>query len=470
MPTPYVYALLADLSYNDPAQGYTQAEDLGWAPLATSNPTTDDDFGYFGVAFVNRATREIVIAHRGTNQLFGHDFDDDFGLLDGLANNNVPQQYGSAGIRDVDNIGARKFIDDVHQKIALNSSIQDFTVSYTGHSLGAVLAELSAAQDRLTAVTFDSPGSLSIMQMHPEYGFNPNVPIVSYLAHPNIVNTINSHAGTLYTVNPPYNFSGYRIVTSAIRIADYLQYTLQQHDRHGFVHLLDPKTNAPAPLAITQSQWPSGFVEGLIYFYSSDNSNYWSAYADHLGITYAREAFFSSIASIHDFFVARKADFAVFYNFFEEIMQSPTEQSLQGDNVVILAGGGLRYQGGEGEDLYLSMVPGLGLSIIDDSDGRGLINFNGGIVQGQAEPIGSNLWRITSPQGYTYTLSYDLDTPTRLVIQQDSNLTDQLVIENFRSGNFGIFAASETAPPQLTAFIFRKDATNSITGSQTVNE
>ena len=39
-----------------------------------------------------------------------------------------------------------------------------------------------------------------------------------------------------------------------------------------FVELLDPQTNAVAPLRIYDGNWPKGLTGGLAYFYSEENS------------------------------------------------------------------------------------------------------------------------------------------------------------------------------------------------------
>ena len=78
-------------------------------------------------------------------------------------------------------------------------------VSFTGHSLGAILAELTAAKYRSPAVTFDSPGSEDLMNEFTtddkEYA---NEHIIMYNAAPNLVNTLAEHMGVVYRVYPYY--------------------------------------------------------------------------------------------------------------------------------------------------------------------------------------------------------------------------------------------------------------------------
>ena len=92
---------------------------------------------------------------------------------------------------------------------------EKYQLSFTGHSLGAFLAELSVyfchtAFDypEVNAVTFESPG---IGEMLDKIGAEhetlnvENLDILSYLSYPNIVNTCNHHVGTLYSIMPVLN-------------------------------------------------------------------------------------------------------------------------------------------------------------------------------------------------------------------------------------------------------------------------
>ena len=70
-------------------------------------------------------------------------------------------------------------------------------IIHTGHSLGAVLAELCAVKDDSKAITFESPGSkplasqlVDIQNIDVE-----NVDITSYNAEPNQINTLHEHLG-----------------------------------------------------------------------------------------------------------------------------------------------------------------------------------------------------------------------------------------------------------------------------------
>ncbi len=95
----------------------------------------------------------------------------------------------------------------------LREDYEGYKVSFTGHSLGAFLAELSVFYCKLqgfnnvNAVTFESPGSKesleklqSNLQDH-AIDLN-NLDIISYVTYPNLINTYNHHVGTMYTITP----------------------------------------------------------------------------------------------------------------------------------------------------------------------------------------------------------------------------------------------------------------------------
>ena len=91
-------------------------------------------------------------------------------------------------------------------------------LSFTGHSLGAFLAELSVFYCHadlefpyVRAVTFDGPGSRNMMEQlaagtvegggHSWDDMKKNFDIIRYTAQPNIVNCTNHHIGITYCLN-----------------------------------------------------------------------------------------------------------------------------------------------------------------------------------------------------------------------------------------------------------------------------
>lgn len=125
--------------------------------------------GFQAVAYKNEATKEIVIAYRGTDS-----------LLDGIisdaqiAFNLTPQQTSPAL--------------EFYNKIAASVSGEDYTISVTGHSLGGSLAQYVAAVKGISAVTFNGPG----IPM-PEGGDASG--IVNYVNMNDFIGCLNTHIG-----------------------------------------------------------------------------------------------------------------------------------------------------------------------------------------------------------------------------------------------------------------------------------
>ena len=161
--------------------------------------------GYFGRAYVNKKTNHLIIAHRGTdlnikinelslNQIsiaiddgkiwdMIKDMDDDYDIFHGK----IPLQQFEA---------AQYFVKKVKESY-VEKYKKDPQIIHTGHSLGAVLAELCAVKDNSKAITFESPGSkplasqlVDIQDIDVE-----KVDITSYNAEPNQINTLHEHLG-----------------------------------------------------------------------------------------------------------------------------------------------------------------------------------------------------------------------------------------------------------------------------------
>lgn len=161
--------------------------------------------GYFGRAYVNKKTNHLIIAHRGTdldlkiNELaldqisidiedgkiwdIIKDMDDDYEIFQGK----IPMQQFEAAQHFVQK--ARESYQEKYKKEPI--------IIHTGHSLGAVLAELCAVKDNTKAITFESPGSKPLAsQLVGSQSFDlEKVDIVTYNAEPNQINTLHEHLG-----------------------------------------------------------------------------------------------------------------------------------------------------------------------------------------------------------------------------------------------------------------------------------
>ncbi|MFT5166188.1 MAG: hypothetical protein ACI8P3_001419, partial [Saprospiraceae bacterium] len=166
--------------------------------------------GYYGQAYLDRNTKEVIIAHRGTdslidafsegkvgNQKTGNkiwnlvkDLDDDYEIYAGK----IPRQQF---------LEAQAFTKKVKQAYQKQFNAAPKIV-HTGHSLGAVLAELCAVTDNCKAITFESPGTAPLLEELESLSYGKfdyktfdakKVDITTYNAEPNQINTLHPHLG-----------------------------------------------------------------------------------------------------------------------------------------------------------------------------------------------------------------------------------------------------------------------------------
>lgn len=169
-----------------------------WYNYATSNE------GYFGALYKNEDKNTFVIVHRGTDMTSL--LQDWYRANGAILSDTIPDQFSLA----------KEFDQFVKETI-----VRDGSFSYAGHSLGAVLAELSAVEFRSTATTFESPGSRLLLE--PDQLQYADDHITCYNAAPNPINTAKDHVGKIYRVRHSldiaYNQSWNEII----------DYTLDQH-------------------------------------------------------------------------------------------------------------------------------------------------------------------------------------------------------------------------------------------------
>ena len=92
-----------------------------------------------------------------------------------------------------------------HVESVIKEAPDGYHISLTGHSLGAVLAEIMACRFRLPAVTFESPGSRTLIE-NDELCVQKSdeADIIEYLTGPNAVNTLSPHAGKCFRLYVPH--------------------------------------------------------------------------------------------------------------------------------------------------------------------------------------------------------------------------------------------------------------------------
>lgn len=152
----------------------------GWHTKISSDKYNLSQEGYFGCAYIKFNTRQIIVAHRGTNG--SHNFWSDLKIF--FQNSPSAHQH------------AKLFVD----KITLRHPA--YTISQTGHSLGAIHAELCALEFKHPAVTFESPGTKKIIENH--WNTKITIPfqnIINYLGDKNDCNSVGDHIGRILYVD-----------------------------------------------------------------------------------------------------------------------------------------------------------------------------------------------------------------------------------------------------------------------------
>jgi len=236
-PTPHVLALFANMAYEDCTHEYPKPPD-GWQLLTTACNAGDEN-GYFGIAYWHPEHQQVVIAHRGTDtDNFSNFLKDLYTDLEGILSNNYVPQMNSASTF------ANKVVA-VLQEIEKKQNVS-FDLFFTGHSLGGWLAQIttfttehleveggtflkkqkieqkkplasSTVQDSHDVthiyhphtVAFESPGcEKMLLKMKTTFDVRQHgssidlqhLDITSYLSAPNLINTCNSHLGTVYRI------------------------------------------------------------------------------------------------------------------------------------------------------------------------------------------------------------------------------------------------------------------------------
>ena len=198
-PSHYYYALMSKQAYKgSKLKEGDVLSDVKGKPLDaewTIQKTFEGKQAYFGVIFVNETDKQIVVAHRGSNTLTSIIED-----LHGIYLNKLSKQKSEA----------YKLIEEAVELAKTKGA----TLSFTGHSLGAFLAELSVFYcyntldfPNVSAVTFESPGSKGSLEklqsnLDAEKIELTSLDIIGYVSYPNLINTCNHHIGTLYHVQP----------------------------------------------------------------------------------------------------------------------------------------------------------------------------------------------------------------------------------------------------------------------------
>ncbi len=259
--------------------------------------------GYFGSAYIqtnadaNSAIPiNVVVAHRGTDS-----FKDIVEDLEMWAFHKTPAQFTKEAI---------PFINQVIKKIKNDNTINTVNLYFTGHSLGATLAELSLAYyiaDFFTdtdsiclkgAIDFESPGSKPLIESLINAGKIPSQNLgqasqllQTYNADTNIINTCMEHI-------TPINYAhavGYSWIADPIHGypltpgTEYFGLNFTVKDQHKMLKMYDYMSNDSTIenthyKRILPHQWPVGIDSALQTYLNYHtpfiyvHSHYWDQY------------------------------------------------------------------------------------------------------------------------------------------------------------------------------------------------
>jgi len=473
----YDYAIFSKFVYGESTISLPD----GWEIYNTS--PIESDSGYAGQAYINRSTGEVVIAHRGTEPTTTGDLIADLQL----ALDAIPTQYTNDLTNFVSQVKAQMTIE------GLNTN----GISYTGHSLGGVLAQLSVIEEfkngntSAQAVVFDSPGvTLDMVGEILSYSLDPSLAssmnITNYLTAPNLVNTTNDHDfGTDIRIYPDYDPDS--TLGMPFSYASYLiDYTLQQHDMLGIIAQFSTETGEPIASSSVTS-WPSS---GYDYFTSYDqNPHYWDVYFAKVGLSDSLTTIFinTNLGGSHDLDqigVAINGD-NTNNNIWGATNAIDIISGQDGDDIVFGYGGNDELdggagsdtldggsgndilEGGSGSDTYL-FNSNFGRDVVDDNglgdgDTKDIIQINSTIISGEAQFYrtvnGNNIYQM-SVNGNSYQLQLIDD---QLTIISGSSDTNSIAVNNFSDGDYGITLGNIPDESQVNTYTAGNQLNSSIT-------
>ncbi len=274
----YDYALLSVEVYRDEDDTLLLPPGrlpTGWSILLDAAPELQGN-GYFGSAYFNSETKQLIIAHRGTSPGFEvvKDIGDDVWLA--LLSSATEQFWASAV----------PFIDAVAIEYIRITGLNPYEhVSHTGHSLGGFLAELCGARDRSPVVSFDSPGSRpNIQELVIGGSFTAGAlewaegHVTTFNAASNAINTANRQVGKVYRAYPSYTtIDGTTAQPASVYYAWYFSFT-GQHRMGPIFQQFQPGQDFPAVYSEPYA-WPQGVLGGRGHYENYDeNPYYWEEY------------------------------------------------------------------------------------------------------------------------------------------------------------------------------------------------
>ncbi|HSW71148.1 MAG TPA: hypothetical protein VLH77_04130 [Gammaproteobacteria bacterium] len=254
----------------------------GWSYLIKSSPNLQAD-GYLGVSFIKCSEQQgqksctVAIAHRGTTLAIFDLYEDLLVFLE-----KTPDYFDNA----------LQFVSEVRSYVQNHFSEKNPLILNTGHSLGALLAELIQAADssfRMYTSAYDTPGSKTMIDqlvgrhLLPRTAFeNMKRHTSYYFTTVNAINTCNPQLGPLidaplYEINSAHeDFSNAPINQMSPPGLTYYfwNYSLAAHAISHFYH--------PKGLFMVQANWPAGLRTGYhVYLSPIRYGQYWDDYMNY---------------------------------------------------------------------------------------------------------------------------------------------------------------------------------------------
>ncbi|BDU18550.1 XVIPCD domain-containing protein [Dyella sp. GSA-30] len=175
------YALLSQDSYK--TRENNSKVELGGVSYRVMDHMNDPVTGYQGTAYQRLDTGEVVIAHRGTEQVIRDGVITDGGMV--LTGLNL--QMGDAVAF------TKRVMDEAKSDAAKGHYTADVTV--TGHSLGGTLAEATAYKFGLHGQTFNAYGAAGLLEGIPKGGNQ----VIDNVRATDVVSAASAHFGEVRT-------------------------------------------------------------------------------------------------------------------------------------------------------------------------------------------------------------------------------------------------------------------------------
>lgn len=174
------YALLAQDSYKDHKLG--QIVSIAGVNYKVLDQANHPASGYQGIAYQRVGTNDIVIAHRGTEQI----------VRDGVLTDGAMVLIG-VNLQTPD---AMDFAQRVlaKAKVDAEANHRPLEVTVTGHSLGGTLAEITASRFGLHGETFNAYGAAGLLQGVPVGGNQ----VIDHVRATDVVSAGSAHFGEVH--------------------------------------------------------------------------------------------------------------------------------------------------------------------------------------------------------------------------------------------------------------------------------